>query len=210
MFGQKRTQLVIFGAGGHAKVVLDAAMRSGLFTEYCFVDPNVDPSQFWSKCPVYEKASLVQDATHFVVAIGDNEIRSRNFESALRIGLSPAVIKHPSAIVADDVRIGRGTVVLAGAIINPATSVGSNCIINSGAIVEHDNKIADHVHVAPGSRLGGGVTVHNQVLVGIGSTIVPGVTIGEQAKVAAGAVVTENVEAGSTVYGVPAKAKVLR
>jgi UDP-perosamine 4-acetyltransferase len=201
--------LIIFGAGGHAKVVLDAARQSGIFSAFSFVDPHCNAEQFGG-FPIIRDAAALKSARHFVVAIGDNELRRRNYEAALAQGLVPINVVHPRAIIAPDVEIGDGTVVFAGAVINAASQIGANCIINTGAIIEHDCKIANHTHIAPGSKIAGGVSVGENALIGIGATVIPGIKIGASATVAAGAVVTHDVESGSTVYGVPAKAKSLK
>lgn len=200
--------LIVLGAGGHAKVVLDAAEQSGAYSQFSFVDPHTR-AQTLGRHQVFRKVSEVQSATHFVVAIGDNELRRNIFFEAIGHGLLPSTIVHPRAIVAPSASIGAGTVALAGVVINAEAIIGRNCIINTGAIVEHDCRIGDHVHVAPGSTMAGGVDVGDNSLIGVGSTVIPYMRVGANCTVAAGAVVVDNVEDGSTVFGVPARSKIV-
>ncbi len=201
--------LVIWGAGGHGKVILDIARSTGRFDHIVFVDDNrarLDPA--FCECPLLaEPEELHRFAgSAFVVAVGDNRMRARCFERAIGCGLSPRALVHSTAVIAPSADIGRGTVVMPGGIVNAGAIIGENCIINSGAIVEHDCRIDAHVHISPGAVLAGGVNIGPLAHVGLGAVVLPGATIGEESVVGAGAVVLRDVPARCTVVGVPAKA----
>lgn len=204
-------KLIIWGASGHGKVVLDVVIAQGGFTNVVFLDDSFrKPSEDFQGCRVAggraELASLrTSGYTYFVVAIGCNAARAECFQTARRIGIEPATLVHPTAAVSRSATIGLGTVVMPNAVINADSVIGANCIINSGAIVEHDCCIADHVHISPGATLCGGVRVCAYSQVGINASVLPGIEIAERAIVGAGAVVLEDVGAGDTVAGVPAK-----
>jgi UDP-perosamine 4-acetyltransferase len=152
--------------------------------------------------------AISDGVTHFVVGVGglgDTGLRARLLEAALGQGLEPISVIHPTAYVAPSAQVGRGTVVLAGAIVSTHSTIGDNVIINTGAIVDHHCHVGDHAHVATGARLGGSVLVGRNALVGAGSTIRQGISIGEAATVAAGAVVVRDVSPGSKVMGVPSR-----
>jgi len=204
-------KLLIWGAGGHGKVVLDVVRAQATFTDIVFIDDGARIS-----CGDFQGCRIVGDRTeltrlralgytHFVVAIGCNDVRAKCFRAAFEAGIEPATFIHPAAAVSRCATIAAGTVVMAKAVINAASVVGTNCIVNSGAIVEHDCILADHVHVAPGVVLGGGVGIGAYSLVGLNSSVLPGTEIGERAIVGAGTVVLANVAPGDTVVGAPAR-----
>ncbi len=204
----KVRRVVIYGAGGHGKVVLDALERGGRDVAG-FVDDDPDRAgDAFCGQPVLAAPGEWEAAggVEFVVAIGDAAGRQRATARLQQLGRELATVVHPAAVIAPDVEVGRGSVILAGATVNPGARVGRGAIINTGAIVDHDCTIGDFAHVAPGARLAGHVSVGARTLVGIGATVVPGVRIGPDAVVGAGAVVLTDVEAGTTVAGVPAKA----
>ena len=204
-------KLIIWGAGGHGKVVLDIARSMGIFAEIVFVDDaRISPGQTFCDCqllPSSEGLKLLKARGHgaFVVAIGDNSTRERCFRQGIEQGLEATSLIHPSAIISDSVRIGGGTVVMPRVVVNADTVIGDNCILNTGAIVEHDCRIGNHVHLAPGVTLGGNVTVEKHSFLGIGTIVLPGAMIGAGAVLGAGAVVLNSAPAGTTSVGVPAK-----
>jgi sugar O-acyltransferase (sialic acid O-acetyltransferase NeuD family) len=204
--------LLIWGAGGHGKVVLDIARSAGRFERIAFLDDDSRRAGvtffMFCDCPLVggsEELYRFAGST-FVVAIGDNRARARCFARALGNGLAPRALVHPSAVIAASASIGPGTVVMPGVIVNADAVIGENCIINSGAIVEHDCRVDAHVHISPRVVLGGGVSVGPLAHVGIGAVVLPGATVGEESIVGAGAVVLREAPAHSTVVGVPAKA----
>lgn len=201
--------LLIWGAGGHGKVVLDIARCAGCFDLIAFLDDDpAKAGRVFCDCPLLGGHTRLHQfaGSGFVVAVGDNRTRARCFARGREGGLIPTKLVHPTAIIASSVVIGTGTVVTPGAIINAGAAIGENCIINTGAIVEHDCRIESHVHISPRVVLGGGATVGTYAHVGIGAIVLPRATIGEESIVGAGAVVLKEAPAGRTVVGVPAKA----
>lgn len=203
--------IAIYGAGGHGKVVLDALERAGRRVigfvdddhrrangEYCGLPVAGTPDEL-------EGVREAGSGVGFVVAIGDAGDRQRVSDKVEQLGYDLVSVIHPSAVVAPDVSIGAGSMVLAAAAVNPGVYIGRGVIINTGAVVDHDCSIADFAHVAPGARLAGNVRVGERTLISIGATVVPGKTIAQNALVAAGAVVVSDVGEGITVAGVPAK-----
>jgi len=206
-------KLVVIGAGGHAKVVVDAAERSDR-NLYGLLD--VDASRHGE--PFLTTAIRGGDellprlknegVTHFIVGIGSvgNPVaRMRAFAAGIAAGLEPAVVIHPSAVVAASAQIGGGTLVAAGAVVNPSVRVGRNVIVNTQALVEHDAEVGSHAHLAPGCRVLGGCEIGDRSHIGAGAIVLQGVRVGSDVMVAAGAVVLGDVPDGATVMGVPAK-----
>jgi sugar O-acyltransferase (sialic acid O-acetyltransferase NeuD family) len=209
------SDLVLWGASGHGKVVLDVARATGGFRTISFIDDACEePGREFCDRLVYGADRYLDSLggpvhSQYLVSIGQNVIREKCFARALACGLLPATLIHPSAIVSDSARIAEGSVVMPRVVINASAQIGRNCIINTAAVVEHDCRIGDHVHLSPGVLLGGGVTVHSFAHVGIGAVALPGAEIGEGAVVGAGAVVLDSVPPGATVIGVPARALAL-
>jgi sugar O-acyltransferase (sialic acid O-acetyltransferase NeuD family) len=198
----------IIGCGAHGRVVADIARAVGEpISGFLDNDPGSAPANIQVEGPI-EKAIPRYAATHrFVVAIGDAGARRACAEMVLAAGGELAILVHPSAVIAPDVKIGQGTVVMAGAIINPGTIIGRFAVINTGAIVDHDNIIEDNVQIAPGCSLAGKVICRRDCFVGTGATIIPHTVVGEGAYVAAGATVIRSVRAHTLVAGCPAREK---
>lgn len=200
-------QLIVWGAGGHARVVADVA-RLNDFEIAGFID-DVNPERRGEVfCGAQVFASLDQCRTHAVqnafVAIGENQARARKADLLVKAGCRLVSFIHPRAIVAPDVRIGPGAVVMAGAVVQPGSRIGRNVIVNTLACVDHECRIGDNVHLCPGARLAGKVTVGPSATVGIGATIIDKLRIAAGAFVGAGAVVIRDVPAHAMVAGVPA------
>jgi sugar O-acyltransferase (sialic acid O-acetyltransferase NeuD family) len=196
-------KLILLGAGGHAKVVLDTALL--LFPEWeieCRDDDLQKKGGQILSLSIQVPIGKPEGQVH--VAIGNNRARMRYGEEALQTGVMFYTLVHPRAVVAQTAHIDAGSFIAAGAILGPDTRIGKGCIINHGAIVDHDSVISDYCHIAPNATLGGGVIVGREVLIGAGATILPKIRIGDGAVIAAGAVVTKAVQAGTTVLGVPA------
>lgn len=198
---------MIYGAGGHGKVVLDALECAGRqVAGFVDDDPDRAGGEYCGHSVLAAPGEWEAGrSVGFVVAIGDAGDRMRASDRVEQFGYELVTVVHPKAVVASDVSIGPGSMVLAGAAVNPGVRVGRGVIINTGAVVDHDCAIADFAHVAPGARLAGNVRVGERSLIGIGATVVPGISIAADAFVAAGAVVVSDVGEGVTVAGVPAK-----
>ena len=201
----------MIGGGGHAKVVIDLALRSREWRIAGVLDDAAGAmgnSVFG--CPVVGATERIGDyansGTAFVVAIGANAIRERLQETATSVGLVAATLVHPSAILADSVQLGAGTVVMAGAVINADSRIGKGVIVNTGATIDHDCLIGDYCHIAPGVNLCGSVLVGPRSLIGVGACAIPRVAIGSDCVVGAGAAVVSPIASGVRVIGVPAKA----
>ncbi|NQT26939.1 acetyltransferase [candidate division KSB1 bacterium] len=203
-------QIVIFGASGHGRVVLDI-LRSSQVKVFGFLDSDskkhgkkVDGIEILGDITCVSKL-IKQGNLIFVVAIGDNVARKNFYLKIKKLGGSIGNAIHSSAIIAKQVKLGEGIVIASGVIICTNNQIGDNVIINSGAIVEHDGIIGKHVHVAPGVTLAGGVRIKDGAFIGIGSTIIQYKTIGKNVLIGAGSVIIDNIPNNVTVVGVPGK-----
>ena len=198
-------RLIIIGAGGHGKVIADAALKNG-YTNICCVDDNAtgDVMGFPIIGTTADVECLNDGNTDFVIGIGNNAIRKTIAEIH---NVNWVSIVHPSAQIGFDAEIGKGTVVMANAVVNVCAKIGEHCIINTGAIVEHDNVIENYAHISPNVALGGTVRIGSLTHVGIGATVKNNTEICYDCTIGAGAVVVKNIKEPGTYVGVPIRKK---
>lgn len=204
-------RILVLGAGGHAKVVIDIVELSALGTIVGILDddPRKHGMEFFGYTVLGGRdalpALLASGALCGIGAIGHNRARRDIAEWFVQSGGQLLAAIHPSAIVARSARIGRGTVVMAGAVINPDAAIADNVIVNTGAIVEHDCDVGAHAHLGPASTLCGGVKIGDGALIGVGAKVIPGVRVGNWATLGAGSVVLDAIADDAVAFGVPAR-----
>jgi sugar O-acyltransferase (sialic acid O-acetyltransferase NeuD family) len=193
--------MLIYGAGGHARVLISCLKANRLPVDAIFDDDETRHQILGYKVDgVYQSDKY--PATPVLIAIGSNQLR---YQIAKRIRHPFGIQVHPSALVDESVKIGAGSVILHGSIIQTGAKIGEQVIINTGARIDHDCLIADYVHIAPGSILCGHVEIGSFTLVGAGSVVIPGIKIGMHCHIAAGSVITRNIPDGSVVRGNPGR-----
>ena len=193
--------LIIVGASGHGKVVADIAKKTG-YRAIVFLDAD-DKKKTCGDYPVIGRDDRIGDLEgDVIVAIGNAAIRRRIQES-----IEPqriATLIHPDAVIAQDVGIGIGTVVMAGAVVNAGAKIGTGCIINTCASVDHDCLISDYVHISVGAHIAGTVSIWDNTWVGAGATVSNNLIIHRDCMIGAGAVVVKDIDIPGTYVGVPA------
>ncbi|MDF1736744.1 MAG: NeuD/PglB/VioB family sugar acetyltransferase [Minwuia sp.] len=193
--------LLIVGTGGHARECIEAARAAdrqvaGLLDQ--------DP-QMWGKSvlgvPVLSGAPAEHrsDDAEWLIAVGDNEVRSRL--AADLTGCAFTTLVHPFSWVSPTAVIGEGCMIFAGTVLQTGVRLGRHVIINTGATVSHDCQIGDGSHIAVGAHLAGSVKIGAHVLFGAGAVARPGAVVGDDAVVGAGAVVVADIAAGVTAIG---------
>lgn len=195
--------MVLYGASGHAKVVIDILEAMGEPIDYV-VDDDVNVSDVLG----YRVEHGCKSFKEVIIAVGSCQQRKKITES-IQAGCFPVAI-HPSAVISPRARIGAGTVVMQGAIVQSCATIGRHCIINTGASVGHDVKLADFVHVAPRAVLTGNVEAGECAWIGAGAVIRQGIKIGANSIIGVGAVVVKDVPEGMIVVGNPAKQLIKR
>ena len=203
-------EILVFGASGHAKVVIDILEREGKYGIVYLVDDDLELKgrSFFSYAVIGGKSDLLAKVDRpigSIVAIGNNHARSKVASWLIENDFELISSVHPSVPLGRDVRIGSGSVLMAHAVVNSSTIIGNNVIVNTRAGIDHDCVIGDGVHIAPGATLCGAVRVGSNTFICSGVTIIPNITIGKNVTIAAGAIVIENVPDNVTVAGVPAR-----
>ncbi|PWA12646.1 acetyltransferase [Pueribacillus theae] len=201
-------KVILIGAGGHSKVIQDSLNQMRDLELYAILDDAFRQT--------IEKDGIMYAPTDFLntinrsdykfcLAIGSNSVRKKLF-GTLNIPLTRYLsVIHPHATISPSARIGHGTVVMAGVVINADATIGNHCIINTGSVVEHDNRVGDFAHISPNATLAGSVAVLEGAHVGAGATVIQGMRIGSWSTIGAGAVVVKNVESNVIAAGVPAQ-----
>ena len=207
-------EIVIIGASGHAKVVADIifARKKDLNEEIeiiAFLDDNYKKLKYKKifGIPIIGDLNKIEDLYKkgylFVIAIGNNHIRKKIFERYNKLKYYTVI--HPKAIIAKEVLIGEGTVIMANVVINSYSVIGKQCILNTASVIEHDNILANYVHISPNATLCGEVHVNNCSWVGATSVIKQQISIGENVIIGAGPVVIDDIEGNCTVVGNPGR-----
>ncbi|WP_165003232.1 MULTISPECIES: acetyltransferase [unclassified Enterococcus] len=201
-------QYIIIGAGGHAKVILET-LRLENKKIYGFFDDNNVKLQGLKYLGTIKELNKWTDKEKekykFIIAIGDCAVRKKIVEQLNLSSEQYGVAIHPSAILAESISIGPGTVIFANAVLNPDAVIEKHVIINTGCIVEHDCIIKSYVHLSPGVALAGGVRVGIGTQIGIGSQCIQTKKIGSWCMIGAGSTIVKDIPSHTLVYGTPAK-----
>jgi sugar O-acyltransferase (sialic acid O-acetyltransferase NeuD family) len=211
MTNRHENGVFVFGASGHAKVVIDIIESQGCYkVDFLFDD---DPALKGRLIFGYEvlggRDELLEyrqsGAAAGIVAIGSITARRKVAGWLIDNGFGLVTAIHPSAALSRGVVVGVGTVLMAGTAVNADVVIGDNVIVNTGVTIDHDCIIGDFAHIAPGTTLCGTVHVGERTLIGAGATVIPNITIGSNVVVGAGATVVRNVPDGVQVMGTPAR-----
>lgn len=190
--------MILYGASGHAKVIVDILEANGQKIDF-IVDDNPSLTELLG----YEVRRNTGEYDEAIISIGSCEIRKKVVEG-LKVGKYATAV-HPSAVVSPRATIDEGTVVMQGCVVQSCAKIGKHCIVNTAASVDHDCEIGDYVHVAPHATVLGGVKVGEGSWIGAGAVVKQYITIGKNCMIGAGAVVLRDVPDGATVVGVPGK-----
>lgn len=194
--------IIILGAGGHAKVIADIVLSRG-DKLIGFLDDNASGEVL--SYPILGKiadAIRYTESCFFIIGIGNNQTRKKLADT---YELSWYTAIHPTAVIARDVSICEGTVIMADVVINPSSVIGRHCIINISAVIEHDNNIGDFAHISPHATLCGTVRVGELTHIGAGATVKNNTSVCSDCVIGAGATVVKNITVPGIYAGVPAK-----
>lgn len=200
-----KDMLIIIGASGHGKVVLDIANMMNLWKNIVFLDDDTTIKLCCGKDVIgtIKDIDKYKEVADFFVAVGNNKIRERIQEHLVIKNIEVTNLVHPSAIICENVQIGIGTVIMAGVVINSDSKIGKGCIINTSSSIDHDNIVNDYVHISPGVNIAGTVEVGTRSWLGIGSSISNNIKISSDCILGAGTVVIKDIIECGTYVGVP-------
>jgi UDP-perosamine 4-acetyltransferase len=206
-----KDKVIIIGASGHAKVIIDILKNNNEYELVGCID-SAPSSKKILDLPILGTDEdlpklLTQGITHTFIAIGDNRTRKKVAEKVTQLGFNLINAISRFSYISSTVQLGKGIAVMPGAIINVDSIIGDNAIINTGASVDHDGTIGAYSHIAPGTNLAGNVRFGEGVFCGVGCKIIPQITIGEWSIIGAGATVITDIPAHVTSVGIPAKIK---
>ena len=201
--------LIVYGSGGHAKVVIDAALAVAPATDIIVLDDEAEAvgKEVLGFRVAGGRSSLDSLPTEVPVAlgIGANAPRWALMDLIRKKGRRMATIIHPSATLSDRSTVEEGAFIAAGAIVIVGATIRGGAIVNTAASVDHDCDIGEAAHIAPGARLCGNVSVGARSLIGVGSAVRPGISIGDDVVVGAGSAVVKDLPAKGRFVGCPAR-----
>jgi sugar O-acyltransferase (sialic acid O-acetyltransferase NeuD family) len=201
-----KDKLLILGAGGHGRAAAYIAANMKRWRQIAFLnDVEIPEMKDFKIIGGFNDIRHYQDEYDVFVAIGDNAIRESLLTKLEKEHATIPVLIHPSAQIGENVRMGAGTIVMAGAVIICNSTLGRGVILNTSSSVDHDNYIGDFVHISPGAHIAGGVTIGANTWVCIGATVIDHVTITDHCTIGAGAVVIKSIVERGTYVGVPAR-----
>jgi sugar O-acyltransferase (sialic acid O-acetyltransferase NeuD family) len=204
--GTDNMQYYVYGAGGHAHVVIDVLRNQGITVRGIFDDYPANRHPLHKGVQPGIRITGPLEFPHLdapvILCVGRNGERA---ELVHLLNATYGIARHSTAIVAESATIGEGTVILHGSIIQPNSRIGRHVLVNTAASIDHDNIIGDFAHISPHVTLCGHVEVGEGTHVGAGAIVIPKTKIGKWSTVGAGAVVLHDVPDHVTVVGNPAR-----
>jgi sugar O-acyltransferase (sialic acid O-acetyltransferase NeuD family) len=193
--------MILYGASGHARVIVEILENSGIIIDRLFDDNNKISSLLGYECGLFDKSKIFD--SQLIVSVGDNKTRKSIVERIGNVNFGIAVDK--SAVVSKRTKIMEGSVLMPGVVINSGTKIGKHVIINTNSSVDHDCIIENYVHISPGSSISGNVYIKEGAHIGTGASVIPNISIGKWSIVGAGCVVINNIPDFAVVVGNPGK-----
>jgi sugar O-acyltransferase (sialic acid O-acetyltransferase NeuD family) len=211
--GTGSRNILLIGSSGHARVVIDIVEKENRYNIIGLIDTFRNVGETTLGYAVLGSDANIPDLagknniTGFLVTIGDNSVREKAVTNIRKICPHIPFVSaiHPGADIGKEVSIGCGTVIMAGAVVNPCCSVGEFCIINTNASLDHDSRMGNFSSLAPRVATGGNCSIGNFTAVGIGAVLRHGISIGDNTVIGAGSVVMHNLGDFSVSYGIPAR-----
>ena len=205
--------IIIFGAGGHAKVVVDIIEKQRKFNIVGFIGSNHEKNSIIMGYKVLGDESLLKDIIFNyeiyggIIGIGDNSIRAKARDKVIKVIPNFKFVNciHPKSILGKDATLGEGNVVMAGAIVNSATRIKNHCILNTNSSIDHDCLMLDFSSIAPNASVGGNVKIGDYSAIGIGANIFHSVNVGYNCIIGGGSLVCHDTNENSIYYGSPSK-----
>ena len=191
----------IYGASGHAKVIVEILERSGCIVKGLY-DDDPGKKSLLDYSVSTQTSMLELQNVNWIIGIGDNAVRKK-IADRKRLNFGIAIDKSSS--ISNRTQIGNGSVIMPGVSINSSVIIGEHAIVNTNSSIDHDCVIDDYTHVSPNATLCGGVNVGQGTHIGAGAVIIPGIKVGNWANIGAGAVIIRDVPDFATIVGNPGR-----
>ena len=201
-----KKKIIIIGGGGHAHSCIDTIEQSNKFKIIGIVDKKIKRNSKIFGYSILGKdkdlKKISNKLNYALICVGqikNSKIRVDLFKKAFEAGFKLPVVISKYAYVSPRAKIGKGTIVMHGAVVNANAIIGKNCIINTNSIIEHDVIVGDHCHVSTGAILNGGVILGKESFIGSGSVVKDGIKIGINSVVGANIFIRKHLIANTTV-----------
>ena len=199
-----KLEIILVGGGGHCKSCIDVIEQEGKYRIEGIVDV---PEKLHQKVLGYECIATDEDLPRlvsaypvFLITIGQKSSPNKRVDLFLRLkqlGAKLPAIFSPLAYISRHARVGAGTIVMHGVLINAGASVGNNCIINTKALIEHDVVVGDHCHISTGAIINGGVRIDEKTFFGSNAVSKDNIEIGKCSVIGFNSKVSQNLPDGS-------------
>ena len=205
--------ILIFGTGGHAKVIVDIIEQQGKYNIIGFIDKYNNQKKITLGYKVLGNESSLKDIVSSyeiygaIIGIGDNSERLDCRNRIIKIIPNFKFINciHPKSILGKDVILGEGNVLMAGVILNSSARIRNHCILNTNSSVDHDCLMSDFSSIGPNVTVGGNVKIGDYSAIGISTSIFHNVNIGKNCIIGGGSLVCSDTKENSVYYGSPCK-----
>lgn len=199
-------KLIIIGAGGYAKSVLDSIdyynyKIKGFLDEFATEKEHLGYPILWHSLDEVDSS----EQYFYFIAIGNNERRKIWFDRLVERKLRLINVVDRSAIISSEAKIGNGCFFGKMSVVNSKAIIGNDCIINTKSLIEHGCTVHNHVNISTNSVINGDVEIGEGSFIGTCSVTIGQKTVGSWSTIGAGAVVINDVGNNVTVAGVPAK-----
>ena len=199
-------KILLIGAGGHARSCIDVLEEENQFEIVGMIDKGESKSSESLGYPVIGTDKDLKDLRkHYknaLITVGQIKypnIRIKLYQLLKELDFTLPVILSSRAYVSQHARIGEGSIIMHGVIINANALIGNNCIINNHALIEHDVVIGDHCHISTGAKINGGVSIENETFIGSGVVTKQAIAIGKNCVIGAGVVLKNDIESNKVV-----------
>lgn len=205
--------ILVFGASGYAKIVIDIIEKEKKYYVAGLIDPDLEPGSevhgynVLGKDEDLKALSEKHNIKGGIIAIGDNWVRKQVHDKIIQIqaAFNFVACVHPSVSIAKGVKIGKGTIIMARCVVNSDSKIGEQVIISTRASLDHDGKMDDFSSLAPSATTGGNVSIGKFTAIGLGANLIHNITVGEHSVIGAGSMVNKDIPSFKVAYGVPAK-----
>jgi sugar O-acyltransferase (sialic acid O-acetyltransferase NeuD family) len=192
--------IIIIGAGGHAKACVDVINSENKYNIVGLVDSSMAGDGVLG-IPIIgtddDLDKIFFNVKNAIIGIGQiksSETRVRLYKKLLDIGFSLPVVKSSRSYVSDSSSIGEGSIIMHDVIVNSAAKIGKNCILNSKSLIEHDVSIGDNTHISTGAIINGHVKIGTDCFIGSGAVVKQSVKISDYSIIGAGVVLKKNTK----------------